>query len=199
MNTPRSTSASSSTPVKPPPPTSGLSHSHSLPVIPTITTPPRPAISSKTSTEHLRSPQTPASSSKNKNFHPYLIQTTASSLLSRSNASPVQPVYEGGPRHRVSRSMSALNKPDSLAYASSDAGSEERTPGKGSPNVRKGMRRSGTLPGFASEDGEDLKAKTQSKSDAGVESLPVSTSARQHLMQELTLQTDPKAWTRKFF
>lgn len=161
MNTPRSTSSSTSTPTKPFP-TGGLTHSHSLPTIPNIVTPPRHAPSTP-STDHLRSPQTPASSSKNKNFHPYLIQTSASSILSRTNSSPAQPIYEGGPRHRVSRSMSALNKVDVLHYGagsgSSDAGSEGRTPGKGSPEVRKGMKRSGTLPSFPSVDDMKNKAK----------------------------------------
>ena len=61
--------------------------------------------------------------------------------------------------------MSALNKVDNLPYGagvssgSSDAGSEERTPGKGSPDVRKGIKRSGTLPSFPSM--EDIKAKAK--------------------------------------
>lgn len=61
--------------------------------------------------------------------------------------------------------MSALNKVDNLPHGagvssgSSDAGSEERTPGKGSPDVRKGIKRSGTLPSFPSM--EDIKAKAK--------------------------------------
>lgn len=131
-----------------------LPQSTSMPLIPT-TTPPRPAHSTP-STQHLRSPQTPASSSKNQNFHPYLIQTTSSSLLSRTNSSPAQPLYEGGSRHRVSRSMSALNKPESVrdtaSEASASASEDGMTPGK-SPQakiVRVGMKRSGTLPSFPS-------------------------------------------------
>lgn len=175
MNTPRSTS--SSTPAKAPTPHASLSHSHSLPTIPTIVSPPRHAPSTP-STDHLRSPQTPASSSKNKNFHPYLIQTTASSLLTRTNSSPVQPIYEGGPKHRVSRSMSALNKVEGVPSdgSASDVGSDDRTPGKGSPEVRRGMRRSGTLPSFPSVENLQTKAKAKEVSlpVSGIEICPPS-------------------------
>lgn len=156
----RPSSRSSSTSQDPP---LGLPQSTSMPLIPN-TTPPRPT-HSKPSTQHLRSPQTPASSSKNQNFHPYLIQTTSSSLLSRTNSSPAQPLYEGGSRHRVSRSMSALNKPESVRDSASEASASEdgMTPSK-SPQakvMRVGMKRSGTLPSFPST--ENLKEKARPK------------------------------------
>jgi len=162
----RSTSSSSQDPPL------GLPQSTSMPIIPT--SPPRPALHSTPSTQHLRSPQTPASTSKNKNFHPYLIQTTSSSLLSRTNSSPAQPLYEGGSRHRVSRSMSALNKPDGMrdtytgSEASASASEDGMTPGKSPKAVRVGMKRSGTLPSFPST--ESLRDKARSKE----EELPVS-------------------------
>jgi hypothetical protein len=164
----RPSSRSSSTSQDPP---LGLPQSTSMPLIPT-TTPPRPSHHSKPSTQHLRSPQTPASTSKNQNFHPYLIQTTSSSLLSRTNSSPAQPLYEGGSRHRVSRSMSALNKPESVRDSASEASASEdgMTSGK-SPQakvVRVGMKRSGILPSFPST--ENLKEKAM----PGEVELPVS-------------------------
>lgn len=156
---------------------SGIPQSTSMPLIP-ITTPPRPALHSTPSTQHLRSPQTPASTSKNQNFHPYLIQTTSSSLLSRTNSSPAQPLYEGGSRHRVSRSMSALNKPEGVrdttgseASASASASEDGLTPGKSPKAVRVGMKRSGTLPSFPSTESLREKAKPRE-----VE-LPVSSNA----------------------
>lgn len=60
--------------------------------------------------------------------------------------------------------MSALNKVEGVPSdgSASDAGSEDRTPSKGSPDVRKGMRRSGTLPSFPSV--ENIKAKAKEAS-----------------------------------
>lgn len=61
--------------------------------------------------------------------------------------------------------MSALNKVENMppgmgvSSGSSDAGSENGTPGRGSPDVRKGMKRSGTLPSFPSMDDNKAKAK----------------------------------------
>lgn len=124
---------SPSTPADAPP----LTHSTSLPTIPTFS--PKPlshTITPSTSMTFSPSPSagshgysTPTgsgstsksrSSTDNNYHHPYLIQTTASSLLTRTNSSPSQPVYEGGSRHRVSRSMSALSRPDLLDLSGSE-------------------------------------------------------------------------------
>ena len=72
--------------------------------------------------------------------------------------------------------MSALNKPEGVllerteSYTGSEAGSEDGTPGRGSPSistststkaVRVGMKRSGTLPSFPST--ESLREKARPK------------------------------------
>jgi hypothetical protein len=87
-------------------------------------------------------------------------------------------MYEGGPRHRVSRSMSALNKPEGIIYeaagptggaieSGSDAGSDYgmdtpgRSPAASGHHTRVGMKRSGTLPSFPSM--ENLKDQEKQK------------------------------------
>lgn len=74
--------------------------------------------------------------------------------------------------------MSALNKVEGVPSdgSASDVGSDDRTPGKGSPEVRRGMRRSGTLPSFPSVENLQTKAKAKEVSlpVSGIEICPPS-------------------------
>jgi hypothetical protein len=95
----------------------------------------------------------------------------------------------------VSRSMSALNKPEGLreiytgSESSASASEDGMTPGKESPKVRVGMKRSGTLPSFPST--ESLRENPRPRE---VE-LPVCRLASLSIRNIADEQNDPKTWT----